>query len=145
MYEPLDMFVNGHIWCFQMQMRNRMVKEDSWIFCSALSVTVSAVQCHSRMASAPLLSLRHRAPPRNDVMYTHLMINMQRWKQGIEEQGVEEKQRGERPDGNLFGTVNTAWINLSERWQHEAWPGNKWGEGEEREYTIVYIPIKGRP
>lgn len=42
----------------------------------------------------------------------------------------QKKNRGEkRPDGNLLGTVNTAWINLSERWQHEAWPGNKWAEG----------------
>ena len=40
-------------------------------FILRLSVAVSAVQCHPRMASAPLLS------PRNDVMYTHLMINMQ--------------------------------------------------------------------
>lgn len=59
-------------------MWNQMKREEKWIFCSALSVTASAVQCHPRMASAPLLSPRRRVPPRNDVMYTHLMINMQR-------------------------------------------------------------------
>lgn len=49
----------------------KMKKEEREIFCSVLSVTVSAVQCHPRTASVPLLSAC------NDVMYTHLIINMQ--------------------------------------------------------------------
>lgn len=120
--------IKEHVWSHnETQMWNQMKKREIWIFCYQPRYLPFSVTLEWPLL--PLTPPPCRMPPRNDVMYTHLMINMQRWKQGKEERGAEEKQRGERPDGNLLGTVNTAWINLSKRWQHEAWPGNKWAEG----------------
>lgn len=78
-----------------------------WIF----SVS-SANGCSSRVVSLSLSSL-------NDVVYTHLTINMQPRGRGRKKKGTgkKKKTKGRKAWWESLGTVNTAWINLSEVWQ----------------------------